>query len=112
MHDHRPYDTETDYDMDDNDDNGVDLPNKHNILNSGILRFNSEESVMSFRRKRFEKAQKRLPRDGPGERGEAVILTPEEQKEADRLFKRETFNVVASDKMAMDRSLRDTRLPE
>lgn len=47
---------------------------------------------------------------GPGEGGEAVVLSPEEQKEADRLFNKEAFNIVASDKIAMDRRIPDTRI--
>ncbi len=75
------------------------------------LDFSTFEKVMEYRRARFKKAQNRPPTEGPGEHGEAVKLTPEEQKEADRLFDRETFNVVASDKVAMDRTIRDTRDP-
>jgi hypothetical protein len=38
-------------------------------------------------------------------------LTPEEQAEADKLFAKETFNVIASNKVAMDRRIRDLRHP-
>lgn len=72
--------------------------------------FNSWDDVNNFRKSRFEKARSR-PSDiqGPGEGGEAVILTPEEQAEADNRFAKETFNVIASNKMAMDRRIRDLR---
>ena len=68
--------------------------------------------VADFRQRRYQKAQERSTDiEGPGEGGVAVVLTPEEQKEADRLFPNETFNVVASNKMAMDRRIRDVRHP-
>jgi len=75
--------------------------------------FDSSEKIMLFRRLRFNKAQQRSPDiKGPGEDGEAVYLTAEEQKEADRLFEKETFNVIASNKVAMDRRIRDLRPKE
>jgi|SRR6218665_1054839 len=75
--------------------------------------FDTWNDVMEFRKKRFLKAQSR-PTDiqGPGEGGEPVLLTPEELAEADRLFEKETFNVIASNKMAMDRRIRDLRPDE
>lgn len=82
-------------------------PDISNVLAEG---FDSWNDVMEFRRKRFEKARNR-PTDiqGPGEGGEPVSLSPEEQAEADRLFAKETFNVIASNKVAMDRRIRDLR---
>ena len=38
-------------------------------------------------------------------------LTAEEQAEADKLFAKETFNVIASNKVALDRRIRDNRHP-
>ena len=76
------------------------------------MRFASREALMAFRRKRYERAQRRARRAGPGEGGAPVVLTPDEQQQADKLFAKETFNVVASDKVALDRSIRDTRHPE
>ena len=68
---------------------------------------------MEFREKRFAKAKSRSPDvQGHGEGGVGVILTAEEQVEADRLFAKETFNVIASNKMAMDRRVRELRHPE
>ena len=75
--------------------------------------FDSMEAVWEFRQQRYQKALDR-PADlqGPGEDGTAVVLTPEEQAQADRLFEKETFNVIASNKMAMDRRVKDIRHPE
>ena len=67
------------------------------------------EELIKFRQTRFIAAQNRPPRDGPGENGMGVKLTEEERKIADTLFKNASFNVFASDKMALDRALPDTR---
>jgi polypeptide N-acetylgalactosaminyltransferase len=75
--------------------------------------FKSWVQVMEFRRERYRKALNRPTSiTGPGEDGEPVILTAEEQAEADRLFAKETFNVIASNKVAMDRRIRDLRHPD
>ncbi len=74
--------------------------------------FNSFDDIMAYRRTRFKEYQRRVPDTGPGELGKAVKLTEDEQKEADRLFPRETLNIVASDKVALDRKLKDFRDPE
>lgn len=75
--------------------------------------FKSWAAVMEFRRQRYEKAKQRAPVSGaPGENGRPVILSKEEQAEADRLFPKETFNVVASNKVALDRLIPDSRYSE
>jgi len=69
--------------------------------------------VVEFRKARYKKAQLRSPDiTGPGEDGAPVYLTAEEQAEADKLFAKETFNVIASDKVALDRRIRDNRHAE
>jgi len=69
--------------------------------------------VVEYRRARYKKALARSPSiQGPGEDGSPVHLTAEEQAEADKLFKKETFNVIASNKVALDRRIRDNRHPE
>jgi len=69
--------------------------------------------VIEYRRARYKKALSRSPDiKGPGEDGEPVHLTAEEQAEADKLFAKETFNVIASNKVALDRRIRDNRHPE
>ncbi|ESO03689.1 hypothetical protein HELRODRAFT_112090 [Helobdella robusta] len=64
---------------------------------------------MRYRRERYYKAQLRQPNGKPGELGEPVYLNEEEQTKADSLFSKETFNVIVSNKIAMDRTLRDAR---
>lgn len=66
--------------------------------------------VVEYRHKRYKKALARSPNiKGPGEDGTAVFLTAEEQAEADKLFAKETFNVIASNKVALDRRIIDNR---
>ena len=72
----------------------------------------AKRALRDYRAQRYYAAQLRTPRDGPGERGEGVVLTKEEQDIADKLFYKASFNVFASDKMAMDRSIPDTRMTE
>ncbi|KAI1723164.1 glycosyl transferase family 2 domain-containing protein [Ditylenchus destructor] len=52
------------------------------------------------------------PQSGPGEVGRGVDLTPEEQTKADESMKKWFMNVVASDKISLDRSLPDHRSQE
>ena len=49
---------------------------------------------------------------GPGEQGAAVILSAEEEKKKDDLYKVNGFNAYASDKISLDRALKDIRHPE
>jgi len=68
---------------------------------------------VEYRRARYKKALSRSPDiKGPGEDGTPVYLNSAEQAEADKLFAKETFNVIASNKVALDRRVRDNRHPE
>ncbi|VDM42900.1 unnamed protein product [Toxocara canis] len=53
-----------------------------------------------------------LPRLGPGEKGEAVMLTREEAAVGEEQMKTWFMNVVASDKISLDRSIPDSRSAE
>lgn len=53
-----------------------------------------------------------IARKGPGEQGAAVILTPEEEKQKDVLYKTNGFNAFVSDKISLQRSLKDIRHPD
>lgn len=44
--------------------------------------------------------------------GEPVILTPAEEQEAQRTIREYGFNMVVSDKISMDRRIKDTRPSE
>ena len=70
---------------------------------------NQDDPVMGTRWERYRKAQARPAREGPGEHGNPVVLSQEEQREADLRFTKEAFNIIASDKIAMDRSIPDVR---
>ena len=76
-----------------------------NILR--ILEFQYENSE---RYTRFAEYRRSEPfRSGPGEKGTPVYLEGEEKKLADSLIEKEAFNRIASDKIALDRSLKDVR---
>lgn len=49
---------------------------------------------------------------GPGEQGSAYILTQDEEKQKDELYRVNGFNAFASDKISLQRSLKDIRHPE
>lgn len=52
------------------------------------------------------------PRSGPGEGGVPVHLSPSEKDAADRSVREFGFNMVASDKISLDRRIKDTRPSE
>ena len=69
------------------------------------------EEVFRYMKVRYDKYKNRGTVNGPGEYGAAVHLSAEEQKKADGLFKKEAFNIVASDKVSLERTVKDTRDP-
>lgn len=48
--------------------------------------------------------------EGPGEMGKAVNIQKEDQEKVKELFKINQFNLLASDLIALNRSLPDVRL--
>lgn len=50
------------------------------------------------------------PRDGPGEGGKPVVIPKENQEKMKEMFKINQFNLMASEMIAMNRSLPDVRL--
>lgn len=50
------------------------------------------------------------PRDGPGEGGKPVVISKENQEKMKEMFKINQFNLMASDMIALNRSLPDVRL--
>ena len=70
----------------------------------------SDEKVMLFRRERYLKYQKsEKDRTGPGEKGTGLHLEGEEKERADKLYEKEAFNIIASDKISLERSVKDVR---
>jgi polypeptide N-acetylgalactosaminyltransferase len=66
--------------------------------------------VLQLRKKRYaEYHVGEDKRQGLGEKGRAVILEGEEKALADSLFKKEAFNIIASDKISLERSIPDVR---
>ncbi len=52
------------------------------------------------------------PRSGPGEYGVPVILNPAEKADADKTVAEFGFNMVVSEKISLDRVIKDTRPAE
>ncbi|XP_064143203.1 polypeptide N-acetylgalactosaminyltransferase 13 isoform X3 [Loxodonta africana] len=52
----------------------------------------------------------RKPQQGPGEMGKAVLIPKDDQEKMKELFKINQFNLMASDLIALNRSLPDVRL--
>ena len=49
---------------------------------------------------------------GPGEMGKAVHISKDKEKEMKEMFKINQFNLMASEMIALNRSLPDVRMPE
>ncbi|XP_060572434.1 putative polypeptide N-acetylgalactosaminyltransferase 10 isoform X1 [Ruditapes philippinarum] len=60
----------------------------------------------------YKQIEEDKARVGPGEQGAAVILSAEEEKQKDDLYKVNGFNAFASDKISLQRSLKDIRHPD
>lgn len=68
------------------------------------------EDVLKFRRARFETYQSNeKSRIGPGENGVGLHLHGEEKEKGDSLMDKEAFNIIASDKISLERSVKDVR---
>ena len=78
----------------------------HNQKNQQI---NVVNDISEYRKDRFIRYQSRRSIYAPGENGAGVRLSKEEQEKADSLFEKEAFNIVASDKISLERSVKDTR---
>ncbi|XP_046573698.1 LOW QUALITY PROTEIN: probable N-acetylgalactosaminyltransferase 9 [Haliotis rubra] len=66
--------------------------------------------VLFMRKKRFDAYQAReLLRTGPGEKGLPVHLEGEEKLLGEKLMQKEAFNIVASEKISLERSVKDVR---
>lgn len=50
------------------------------------------------------------PQEGPGEMGKPVIISKEKQEKMKEMFKINQFNLMASDMIALNRTLPDVRL--
>ncbi|KAL5017006.1 hypothetical protein ScPMuIL_006595 [Solemya velum] len=72
--------------------------------------FGYGEDTLTFRWKRFHNYKAAEPfRTGPGEFGRPVKIQGHLEEEANSLLKEEAFNIMASDMIALDRSIPDTR---
>lgn len=68
------------------------------------------KDTLNFRQERFDKYQRsEAGRTGPGEKGEGLQLSGAEKEKTDSLMDKEAFNIIASDKISLERSVRDVR---
>ncbi|VDI62464.1 Hypothetical predicted protein, partial [Mytilus galloprovincialis] len=73
---------------------------------------NRNDELLAFRKKRYlDYKTSESKRTGPGEKGKAVILEGEEKALGEKLYKKEAFNIIASDKISLQRSVPDVRDP-
>ena len=67
---------------------------------------------MAFRERRYKEYQRsEMNRTGPGELGAGVSLSQEETEANAARIDKEGFNVAVSEKISLQRSLRDNRDP-
>ena len=91
----------------------IEFNQEQNQLKEHVALQSDIRGLEEFRTERFRKAQQRSKDiSGPGEDGEPVFLTEEEQKKAEAWLKKEFYNVIASEKVAMDRRIPDLRHEE
>ena len=68
------------------------------------------DELLAFRKKRYvEYKNSESKRTGPGEGGKGVNLEGEEKVLGEKLYKKEAFNIIASDKISLQRSVPDVR---
>ena len=70
------------------------------------------DTIMGIRQERYLQFQNRGAREGPGENGQPVTMTTAEAAAARESMRRTSINLVASNKVDMDRSLPDYRREE
>ena len=70
------------------------------------------QRIARYRQERYEACLQRGFVPGPGENGTAVVLSEEEQKIADKQIANISYNVIAGEKMSLDRRLPDKRPEE
>ncbi|CAG2241440.1 GALNT [Mytilus edulis] len=88
-----------------------DMKKEKKSINCQILRELNDE-LLAFRKKRYlDYKTSESKRTGPGEKGKAVILEGEEKALGEKLYKKEAFNIIASDKISLQRSVPDVRDP-
>ncbi|KAI0220451.1 putative N-acetylgalactosaminyltransferase 9 [Lamellibrachia satsuma] len=83
---------------------------KLDLFSGGSTNVRMRDDVMDLRLKRYYDYQRTQgDRKGPGENDAPVPLTSEEQNRAKELHEKEGMNIVASDKVSLDRALVDSR---
>uniref|UniRef100_A0A3B4TWM2 Polypeptide N-acetylgalactosaminyltransferase n=1 Tax=Seriola dumerili TaxID=41447 RepID=A0A3B4TWM2_SERDU len=80
------------------------------MLDMFILLYFSECNKCDDKKERGLPGRDGEPRDGPGEGGKPVVIPKENQEKMKEMFKINQFNLMASEMIALNRSLPDVRL--
>uniref|UniRef100_A0AAQ6AED1 Polypeptide N-acetylgalactosaminyltransferase n=1 Tax=Amphiprion ocellaris TaxID=80972 RepID=A0AAQ6AED1_AMPOC len=80
------------------------------MLDMFILLYFSECNKCDDKKERGLPDALSRPRDGPGEGGKPVVIPKENQEKMKEMFKINQFNLMASEMIALNRSLPDVRL--
>lgn len=92
------------------ENNSIELIDKYKSLETGQLK------LPPYRKTELRRwtpvSQDKNPSSWPGEMGKGVVIGKEEEQLKNDQFKLNQFNLLASDRIALNRSLADVRLPQ
>ncbi|CAF0787263.1 unnamed protein product [Brachionus calyciflorus] len=104
------FDSQADFNENENHPRNLDRFKNSNNQDSPNRYGDNPENAAVFKEGIIGNYEPKLePRSGPGEGGVPVHLQPEEKESADRTVREFGFNMVASDKISLDRRIKDTR---
>lgn len=89
------------------------IPDEYNLDRDNPSLANDDQThhkKAHYRYKRYA-ARNQVNEGLPGELGAAVVLDGKDKALADSLFKKEAFNIIASNRIALNRTLKDLRDP-
>ena len=82
------------------------------FLKDDLFKYRQRHQWDTYRLNRYESYLQRGVKSGPGENGTAVVLDTLEQRIADEQMKNISYNVIAGNKVVLDRSIPDYRFKE
>ena len=82
------------------------------FLKDSLLEYRERHQRDTYRLNRYESYLQRGVKSGPGENGSAVVLDEVHQRIADKQIENISYNVIAGNKVALDRSIPDYRFKE
>lgn len=86
------------------------VPRDTNVEKNGVnIAVNDDGSSEKIDWHNYKAIEEEKQRQGPGEQGQAYILSQEEERQKDDLYRVNGFNALASDKISLQRALHDIR---